>query len=75
MAGKAQKTLTFETALLELEQVVGEMEAGKLPLDASLAAYQRGVELLQLCRAKLDGAQQQVQLLDGALLKPFTPEA
>lgn len=55
----------------ELEQVVADMEAGKLSLEESLTAYQRGAELLQQCRSRLDAAQQQVRILEDGVLKPF----
>ena len=71
MAGKPHKTPTFEAALAELEQVVAEMESGSLPLEASLAAYQRGAELLKQCRSRLDDAQQQVRVLEEGELKDF----
>ena len=73
MAGKSQKALSFESALAELEQVVADMEAGKLSLEDSLAAYQRGAELLQYCRGRLDDAQHQVRLLEEGTLKNFIP--
>ena len=72
MAGKSHKVLSFESALAELERVVADMEAGKLSLEDSLAAYQRGAELLQLCRVRLDDAQQQVRVLEEGTLKNFT---
>jgi exodeoxyribonuclease VII small subunit len=72
MAGKSHKTLTFEAALAELEQVVADMEGGKLPLEESLAAYQRGAELLRQCRSRLDDAQQQVRILEDGSLKDFS---
>ena len=71
MAGKSPKTPTFEAALAELEQVVADMESGKLPLEESLAAYQRGSELLKQCRSRLDDAQQQVRILEDGTLKNF----
>lgn len=71
MAGKSHKTPTFEVALAELEQVVADMEGGKLPLEESLAAYQRGAELLKQCRSRLDDAQQQVRILEDGTLKNF----
>ena len=69
MAGKSPKAPTFEAALAELEQVVADMESGKLPLEESLAAYQRGAELLRQCRSRLDDAQQQVRILEDGSLK------
>ena len=71
MAGKSPKAPTFEAALAELEQVVADMESGKLPLEESLAAYQRGAELLKQCRSRLDDAQQQVRILEEGSLKDF----
>ena len=72
MAAKTSKTQSFETALAELEQVVADMESGKLALDDSLAAYKRGAELLSFCRSRLEDAQQQVRVLEDGMLKDFT---
>ena len=72
MAGKPPKNLSFEAALAELEQVIAALEAGKLPLEDALSAYQRGADLLQQCRGKLEAAQQQVQILEQGTLKNFT---
>lgn len=72
MAGKSQKTLDFESALAELERIVADMEAGKLSLEASLTAYQRGAELLSFCRTRLEDAQQQVRVLEEGVLKDFS---
>ncbi len=54
--------------------IVGEMESGQLPLDASLAAYKRGAELLQYCRQQLVDAEQQVKILENGTLQPFKTE-
>jgi exodeoxyribonuclease VII small subunit len=69
MAVKSQKTQGFEATLAELEQVVADMESGKLSLEDALAAYQRGAKLLQSCRARLEDAQQQVRVLEEGTLK------
>jgi len=71
MAGKSQKSVGFESAMAELEKIVADMEAGKLSLEDSLAAYKRGAELLSFCRARLEDAQQQVRVLDDGVLKDF----
>ena len=63
---------SFEAASAELEKIVAAMEAGQMSLEASLAAYQRGVELLQYCQNKLQSAQQQVRILEADMLKNFT---
>ena len=62
---------SFEAASAELEKIVIAMEAGQLSLEASLSAYKRGAELLQYCQNKLQGAQQQVRVLEAGMLKDF----
>ncbi|QGB07033.1 exodeoxyribonuclease VII small subunit [Bordetella holmesii] len=65
----------FETALAELEALVQAMENGSLPLEQSLAAYRRGVELTRICQDRLSQAEQQVKVLEGELLRPLQPGA
>ena len=65
---------SFESALAELEALVGRMESGELPLAESLAAYKRGAELLAHCQAALKDAQQQVQVLEKGVLQPFAAD-
>jgi exodeoxyribonuclease VII small subunit len=77
MAGQSKKTESqkaagFESAMAELEQIVADMEAGKLSLEDSLAAYKRGAELLSFCRTRLEDAQQQVRVLEEGVLKDFS---
>ena len=55
--------------MTELEQIVADMEAGKLSLEDSLSAYKRGAELLTFCRSRLEDAQQQVRVLEEGVLK------
>lgn len=62
---------SFEEALAELEGIVSSMEGGQLSLEASLAAYKRGAELLQYCRDALENAQQQVRILEESALRNF----
>ncbi|MGZ5037206.1 MAG: exodeoxyribonuclease VII small subunit [Usitatibacter sp.] len=71
----APPELTFEKALEELEALVARMEDGKLPLEESLAAYQRGAELVRFCESKLTDAQARIAILDGDTLRDFTPGA
>jgi exodeoxyribonuclease VII small subunit len=63
---------TYEAALSELEALVGAMEAGQLPLDQLLEKYRRGADLLSFCRARLEAVEQQVKVLEGGQLKPWS---
>ena len=65
---------TYESALQELEQLVGRLESGAMPLDQLLSGYQRGAELLAFCRDKLVAVENQIKVLDAGMLKPWTPE-
>lgn len=62
---------SFERALAELEGIVAAMEAGQMPLQESLDAYKRGMELLRQCRATLGAAEQQIRILEGGELRDF----
>ena len=62
---------SFEQAMAELAQLVALMEAGQLPLEASVAAYARGSELVKYCAAQLEKVESQVKVLEGDMLKPF----
>lgn len=66
---------SFEEAMAELAQLVTHMEAGQLPLEASVAAYARGSELVKYCAAQLEKVEAQVKVLEGDMLKPFASEA
>ena len=65
---------TYEAALQELEQLVGRLESGEMPLEQLLSGYQRGAELLQYCRDKLEAVENQIKVLDAGTLKTWTPE-
>lgn len=62
---------SFEAALTELESIVQDMESGKLSLEDSLAAYQRGTELLKYCQGALTAAEQKIQMLEAGELTGF----
>ena len=70
----AAQAASFEDAMAELEQLVARMEAGELPLEASVAAYRRGSELVKLCAGQLDKVDSQVKVLEGEMLKPFAAD-
>ncbi|MDH4274019.1 MAG: exodeoxyribonuclease VII small subunit [Gammaproteobacteria bacterium] len=55
--------IDFEKSLAELEQLVTQLEKGDLPLEASLAAFERGVNLAQQCQSALKDAEQKVTIL------------
>jgi exodeoxyribonuclease VII small subunit len=61
----------YEEAMAELEALVERMESGGLPLDQLLSGYQRGAELLQVCRERLQAVEDQIKVLDQGTIKPW----
>jgi exodeoxyribonuclease VII small subunit len=70
-ATPAQAEMSYEDALGELDRLVASMEGGQLPLDRLIQSYQRGAELLQICRSRLDAVEAQVKVLEEGRLKPW----
>jgi exodeoxyribonuclease VII small subunit len=71
---------TFEEALGRLEALVARLEAGELPLEQALQAFEEGVKLTRLCAGRLEDAERRVRLLtrraDGSEEEvPFDPGA
>ena len=63
---------SFEAAFAQLEEIVGKLEVGDLPLDDALALYEQGQRLAAYCSARLDEAELKVQKLTGSgTVEPF----
>jgi exodeoxyribonuclease VII small subunit len=75
LAANEDAPASFEDTMAELQQLVTQMEAGELALEASIAAYKRGSELVKYCLAQLDKVDSQVKILEGDLLKQFVVDA
>ena len=57
------KPIDFEKSLAELESLVQRLERGDVPLDEALRTFERGVALTRQCQARLQAAQQKVEIL------------
>lgn len=57
------KERSFEDALGRLEEVVKKLEDGRLPLEEALELFAEGIELTNICKDKLDGAEQRISIL------------
>jgi exodeoxyribonuclease VII small subunit len=63
--------LLFDQALDELRGVVAKLEQGGLPLEESIALYERGAALHDHCARLLDTAEARLQrLVDGSAGAP-----
>ena len=71
--------LKFEDSLARLEQIVGQLETGNLPLEESLKVFEEGIALARHCARYLEEAEKRIEILtkddQGALgTTPFTWE-
>jgi len=60
VSDKPVAEMSFEEAMQELEQVVGQLERGDVPLEQSIGLYQRGAALKQHCEEKLREAEEKI---------------
>ena len=61
------EAMSFEQAMSALEQIVGQLESGRVDLEQSIALYEKGAMLRRHCEAKLRSAEMRVeQIVQGA---------
>lgn len=69
------ENLSFEEALAALEEVIDNLEREQLSLNDSLTIFEKGIGLSRFCLAKLEEAEQRIQILleqDGQVsIQPF----
>lgn len=73
------KKYSFEELMAYLEQLVGAMERGDMPLEKLLENYEKGSVMLKECRSRLDQFQKKIEVLrkddgDNGVWQDFTPE-
>ena len=56
--------ITFEEALSKLENLVRELEAGKIKLDDAVASYEQAVTLKNFCEKKLNDAKLKIEKIE-----------
>ena len=66
MSDKKIGEMSFEEAMLALEQVVSALEKGEVPLEQSIALYERGADLKAHSAGKLREAEEKVELIRSA---------
>ncbi len=56
--------LSFEDALIQLENIVRELEGGKIKLDDAVEAYEKATALKKFCEEKLKAAQLKIEKIN-----------
>lgn len=55
-----KKAVSFDQAILELEDIVRQLEQGDVPLEDAISLYKKGMELSSVCHDKLQNAEKQL---------------
>lgn len=70
--------ITFEEALIQLEEIVEQLENGDVPLEQAIESFQKGMRLSQFCHQKLENVERKIELLvnegEEWVKKPFIVE-
>ncbi len=59
----AEKKITFEESLKELEDIVRKLENGDASLDEMLELFEQGIARTKECNAQLKNAEQKISIL------------
>ncbi|MGZ0169903.1 MAG: exodeoxyribonuclease VII small subunit [Planctomycetales bacterium] len=54
---------SFEGSIVELQNIVGQLEDGSLPLEESMEQFERGISLLRNCYQVLEQVEQRIEVL------------
>jgi exodeoxyribonuclease VII small subunit len=60
---KADPHLNFEGAMDRLEEIVEQMESGKMMLEELIVRYEEGMKLVKVCQERLASAEQRIEII------------
>ena len=58
-----KQNISFEDAIIKLEEKVRQLESGNMTLDESLSAFEEAVGIVKICNERLDAAEGRVRIL------------
>jgi exodeoxyribonuclease VII small subunit len=62
-AKKTEPELNFESAMGRLEDIVEQMESGKMMLEELIVRYEEGMKLVRICQERLAKAEQRIEII------------
>jgi exodeoxyribonuclease VII small subunit len=62
-AKKPESPLHFEGAMDRLEEIVEQMESGKMMLEELIVRYEEGMKLVKICQERLASAEQRIEII------------
>jgi len=60
---KSEPQLNFEAAMDRLEEIVDQMESGKMMLEELIVRYEEGMKLVKTCQERLASAEQRIEII------------
>lgn len=60
---KTEPPLNFEGAMDRLEEIVEQMESGKMMLEELIVRYEEGMKLVKICQERLASAEQRIEII------------
>jgi exodeoxyribonuclease VII small subunit len=77
---KTEPQLNFEGAMDRLEEIVEQMESGKMMLEELIVRYEEGMKLVKICQERLASAEQRIEIITRnnagkPVVKNFEPAA
>jgi exodeoxyribonuclease VII small subunit len=77
-AKKTESGQNFESAMDRLEEIVEQMESGKMMLDELIVRYEEGMKLVKVCQERLASAEQRIEIITRnnagkPIIKDFEP--
>ena len=55
--------ISFEEALKDLEKIVEDLNNGDMDLEKAITAYEKGIQLKNICEERLKNAQERIELI------------
>ena len=55
--------ISFEEALKDLEKIVEDLNNGDIELEKAITAYEKGIQLKNICEERLKNAQERIELI------------
>ena len=55
--------ISFEEALKDLEKIVEDLNNGDMELEKAITAYEKGMQLKNICEDRLKNAQERIELI------------
>jgi exodeoxyribonuclease VII small subunit len=62
-AKKTDPGQNFEGAMDRLEEIVEQMESGKMMLEELIVRYEEGMKLVKVCQERLASAEQRIEII------------